>query len=94
MLFAVLTTKQNVDVGTVQDGHAPVLLLTEQDRETWMTAPAEQALELQKPAKDGTLRVVGRSTIEAAGKGPTEQFPGRDRFLPKRKLFRNSGEAS
>ena len=92
MLFAILVTKQYTKVGTVRDNAKPVLLLTEQEREKWMTASAEQALELQKPEKDGTLMVVGRSSIEAVRNGPGEQFPGRDRFLPKRKSIRNYGE--
>jgi putative SOS response-associated peptidase YedK len=28
--------------------------------ETWMTAPAPEALKLQRPLPDGTLRIVAR----------------------------------
>jgi putative SOS response-associated peptidase YedK len=42
----------------VHEKAMPVLLLAEQDRETWMTADVEEALKLQRPAPDGTLRVV------------------------------------
>ena len=36
----------------------PVILRTDDEIETWMTAPAEEALKLQLPLPDGTLRVV------------------------------------
>jgi len=34
------------------------LKLTENQRETWMQAGVEEALALQKPLPDGTLKVV------------------------------------
>ena len=42
----------------------PVCLLTEQDRETWMTAPWEYASDLQEPLPDGALRIVATGTRE------------------------------
>ena len=36
----------------------PVILTTEAEIEQWMTAPPEEALKLQRPLPDGTLRVV------------------------------------
>ena len=35
-----------------------VLLPKEKDREPWMPGETERALALQKPSKDGTLKVV------------------------------------
>jgi putative SOS response-associated peptidase YedK len=35
-----------------------VLLLTESDRETWLTGSVEAALGLQRPAPNDALRVV------------------------------------
>ena len=58
MLFAFLTTEPNKEVGEVHEKAMPVLLLTEEDRELWMTAPWESARELQKAAPDGTLKIV------------------------------------
>ena len=52
MLFSFLTTEPNAEVGAVHEKAMPVLH-TEADRETWMAAPAEDALALQKPAKMG-----------------------------------------
>jgi alkanesulfonate monooxygenase SsuD/methylene tetrahydromethanopterin reductase-like flavin-dependent oxidoreductase (luciferase family) len=58
----------------------PMILRTEQEIETWMTAPAEEALTLQRPVPDGSLRVIG-----AKEDGPVEQLGSADRpqALPK-----------
>jgi putative SOS response-associated peptidase YedK len=40
----------------------PVILTTEQDIETWLTAPAKEALKLQRPS-DG-LKIVARGVKE------------------------------
>ena len=58
MLFSFLTTEPNAEVGVVHEKAMPVLLLTEDQRETWMTAAIPEALALQRPAPDGTLKVV------------------------------------
>jgi putative SOS response-associated peptidase YedK len=46
----------------------PVILTTDAEIEQWMTAPAEQALELQRSLPDGTLKIVatGEKKDEAA----------------------------
>jgi putative SOS response-associated peptidase YedK len=64
MLFSFLTTEPNAEVGAVHEKAMPVLLLTESERETWMQGSIEDALSLQRPAKDGTLRVVAKSAKE------------------------------
>jgi putative SOS response-associated peptidase YedK len=38
----------------------PVLLLTDADIETWLTAPTDEALKLQKPAPDDAVVVLAR----------------------------------
>ena len=38
----------------------PVLLTTPDEFETWMTAPAEEALRLQRPLDDALLSIVAR----------------------------------
>lgn len=64
LLFAFLTTEANADVRPVHEKAMPVLLLTEQDRELWMTGTMENALTLQKPAPDGSLKVVATGRRE------------------------------
>jgi putative SOS response-associated peptidase YedK len=38
----------------------PVILTSPEDFETWMTAPAEEALKLQRPLAEGELTIVAR----------------------------------
>jgi impB/mucB/samB family len=57
-LFAFLTTEPNSEVGAIHPKAMPVILTTPAEVETWMTAPADQALKLQRPLPDGSLRIV------------------------------------
>jgi putative SOS response-associated peptidase YedK len=36
----------------------PVILTKPEEIETWLKAPAEEALKLQRPLADGTLKIV------------------------------------
>jgi len=58
MVFSFLTTEPNSVVAPVHPKAMPVLLLTEADRETWLTGSMEDALALQRSAPFDTLRVV------------------------------------
>jgi putative SOS response-associated peptidase YedK len=58
MLFSFPTTEPNKEVGEAHEKAMPVLLLTEKDREMWMTADVGDALALQRAAPDGTLKIV------------------------------------
>jgi putative SOS response-associated peptidase YedK len=42
----------------------PVILTTPEEVETWMEASAEDALKLQRPLPDGSLRIVARGVKE------------------------------
>lgn len=59
-LFAFLTTAANGVVGPIHPKAMPVVLTARDEVECWMTAPAEEALRLQRPLPDTALRIVAR----------------------------------
>jgi putative SOS response-associated peptidase YedK len=59
-LFGFLTTEANDVVAAVHPKAMPVILTTPDEIETWMSAPAEEALRLQRPLPNGVLRIVAR----------------------------------
>ncbi len=59
-LFAFLTTEANADVGAIHPKAMPVILTERHEIETWLTAPAAEALKLQRPVPDGRLCIVAR----------------------------------
>jgi putative SOS response-associated peptidase YedK len=63
-IFAFLTTEPNAEVGAVHPKAMPVILTTPEEVETWMTAPPDRALKLQRPLPDGSLRIVARGVKE------------------------------
>jgi putative SOS response-associated peptidase YedK len=63
-LFAFLTTDPNTVVGPIHPKAMPVILTTPEEIETWLTAPPEEALKLQRPLPDDDLTIVARGTKE------------------------------
>ena len=63
-LYAFLTTEPNAEVGAIDPKAMPVILTSPDEVETWMTAPADEALKLQRPLPDGSLRIVARGVKE------------------------------
>jgi putative SOS response-associated peptidase YedK len=59
-LYGFLTTEPNDVVGPIHAKAMPVILTEPDEIETWMTAPAEEALKLQRPLPDGVLEIVAR----------------------------------
>lgn len=57
-LFGFLTTEPNAEVGAIHPKAMPVILTDPAEIEAWLTAPAEEALKLQRPLPDGSLRIV------------------------------------
>jgi putative SOS response-associated peptidase YedK len=66
-LFAFLTTHPNAEVGALHPKAMPVILRTSEEVTTWLTAPAAEALKLQRPLPDGSLGIVARGTKEDGG---------------------------
>ena len=65
-LFAFLTTEPNDVIAPIHPKAMPVILTTEAEREAWMSAPAAEALKLQRPLGDGVLQIVARGEKEDA----------------------------
>jgi putative SOS response-associated peptidase YedK len=63
-IFAFLTTEPNAEVGAIHPKAMPVILTTPDEVETWMTAPPDGALKLQRPLPGGALWIVARGEKE------------------------------
>jgi putative SOS response-associated peptidase YedK len=59
-LFAFLTTEANAEVGAIHPKAMPVILTEPDEIDTWLDASAAEALKLQRPLKDGRLKIVAR----------------------------------
>jgi putative SOS response-associated peptidase YedK len=62
--FGFLTCAPNREVAAVHPKAMPVILRTADEIDTWLTLPAADALKLQRPLPDGTLKVVLRGEKE------------------------------
>ena len=60
-LYAFLATEPNAEVGAIHPKAMPTILTTREEIDLWMTAPAEEALKLQRPLADDALTIVGRA---------------------------------
>jgi len=66
-IFAFLTINPNAEVEAIHPKAMPVILRTAEAMDAWMTAPAVEALKLQRPLPDGALRIVARGTKTDGG---------------------------
>ena len=63
-IFAFLTITPNAEVGAIHPKAMPVILRTPEEFDAWMSAPAAEALKLQRPLPDGALRIVAQGVKE------------------------------
>lgn len=66
-LFGFLTCPPNAEVASVHPKAMPVILTDPMDWRTWLTAPPEIALTLQRPLPDGMLQIVAEGVREDGG---------------------------
>lgn len=66
-LLGFLTTEANDTAGAIRPKAIPVILTERDQIETWMTAPAEEALTLQKRLPDSFLSIVARGERQDEG---------------------------
>ena len=62
--FGFLTTSANTEVGAVHPKAMPVILTEPAEWESWLSAPWAEAMTLQRPLPDGSLRIVLRGEPE------------------------------
>lgn len=65
-LFGFLTCEPNREVAPVHPKAMPVVLTRPEEWRRWLTAPAAEALQLQRPLADGALQIVAEGTREDA----------------------------
>jgi len=83
-LFGFPTTEPNADVAPVHPKAMPVILRTREEIDVWLNAPTPEALTLQKPLPDGTLRIVARCSRRI---GCRSRRPEVADLLPSRTQF-------
>jgi putative SOS response-associated peptidase YedK len=58
LLYLFLTCAPNSVVEPIHPKAVPVILMTPEEYETWLTALAKEALKLQRPLPDDMLEIV------------------------------------
>jgi len=61
-LYAFLTADPNAEVLGIHPKAMPVILRTPEEVDQWLTLPTAEALQMQKPLPDGSLKIVARGT--------------------------------
>ena len=66
-LFSFLTCEANGVVSRIHPKAMPVILTTPAEIDIWLTAPADVALQLQRPLPDDALTIVARGERKDEG---------------------------
>jgi len=78
LLYGFLTTETNALVRPVHAKAMPVMLTTPEEWDTWLCAPVDEALALQKPLAPERLRIVATGELEDP---PTGAVPAKNQQL-------------
>jgi putative SOS response-associated peptidase YedK len=70
LLFSILTTAPNDVVKPIHAQAMPVMLTTPEQYDLWLSAPAEEALSLQRPLPADDLKIVARGEKEDPAASP------------------------
>ncbi|RWG22540.1 MAG: SOS response-associated peptidase [Mesorhizobium sp.] len=63
-LYGFMTTKPNALIAPIHEKAMPVILTTQEETETWLTAPWSEAKRLQRTAPDDALVIVEKPATQ------------------------------
>jgi putative SOS response-associated peptidase YedK len=86
-LFGFLTTDANAIVAPIHPKAMPVILTTAAEIDQWLEGETVDALELQRPLPDETLRIVAKGEKQDSTKTP-RRSPDFDRMRPAAEFWR------
>src|SRR5580658_1918294 len=85
-LFGFLTTDANAIVAPIHPKAMPVILTTAAEIDQWLEGETVDALELQRPLPDETLRIVAKGEKQDSTKTP-RRTPDFDPHAPGRRVL-------
>jgi hypothetical protein len=89
LLYLFLTSEPNGVVGPGYPKAMPVILTTPEKYETWLTAPTEVALKLQRPLPDDILEIVAEGA--KANQPAASPIPCLGRLMSRGAVYHGAG---